>query len=221
MFELDDYLQHLQSPDPNVRRNAAWNLGRFRDLRIIDPLLACIDDLDNDVRLRVAESLGNLRDPKIVGPLLTRLQIEPEIDIRAQLIASLGRQGQTDAMPALFEVLTDLDPVIRAAAVEAIGEIGGDMTIIDPLISVLFHDPDENTRYLASKALARIGGTHTVDHLSAALGDPTIDAEARLKAIEILVQIGDRRARNAITPLKDSDDPLIAETAAWALKQLT
>lgn len=220
MFELDDYLQHLQSPDPNVRRNAAWNLGRFRDLRIIDPLLMCLDDPDNDVRLRVAESLGNLRDLEIVGPLLARLQIEPEEDIRAQLIASLGRQGQSEAIPSLLNHLGDVNLLLRAAAVEALGEIGGDSMILDPLISTLFDDPDENTRYLASKALARIGGISIVDRLCAALDNPAIAIESQLKAIEILVQIGDRRAKNAIFPLQNSPDPAIAETAVWALKQL-
>src|SRR3990172_4793354 len=60
---LEDFIERLRDPNPDVRLFAAWTLGRHRDPRMIEPLIEALADEDATVRVRVAESLGNMRDP--------------------------------------------------------------------------------------------------------------------------------------------------------------
>ena len=67
---LDDYIQQLlHDPKPSVRQNAAFILGRQRDMRVIASLLQAANDTDATVRMRVVESLGAWKS----NPEYTRL----------------------------------------------------------------------------------------------------------------------------------------------------
>lgn len=215
---LDDYILNLRSPDPDVRRNAAWMLGRSRDYRKIEPLVAALQDGDASVRLRVAEALGNQREGTIVEPLITALQTEFEAEVRARIALSLGLQGNIQASDALASALRDSSPVVRSAAAEALGMLT-DPRSVEPLVTALLHDEDEDTRYYARRALVQIRDETVTMALIAALQADT-SSERKVQIIEIL---GGIRAAGAVETLKAfSNDPdeTVAETAKWALRQL-
>lgn len=215
---LEDYILNLQSPNADVRRNAAWTLGRSRDFRIIEPLIAAINDPDDSVRVRVAEALGNLRYERTVAPLMDRLAAEQNDEIRAQIISSLGRQGDFTAFEAILAALKDTSPLIRGAAAEALSAFF-DQRAIDALVSALLHDSDENTRFLYAKSLRTLGSEMTTQALTAAL-TPDLDVERKLQLIELMGQIADKNAAEALCPLLNDEDEAVRETAKWALRQL-
>jgi HEAT repeat protein len=218
MIELTiyDYLNHLQSDNPDVRRNAAWNLGRFRDFTVIDPLIAALKDEDTSVRVRVVESLGNLRDERVVEPLIETLS-DTDADVRARAASALGNQRDLRAVDTLLTHITDPTDSVRMAVVEALGLLP-DVRSVVPLVNVMLNDFDENTRYSASRGLIQIGGAAVVDTLLESLTIAGVGG--KLYIAEILGQLYDRRAIEPLRELLTDEDQAVQETARWALKQL-
>jgi len=214
---IDDYIAWLGNPDPDVRRNAAWILGRHRDIRIIDPLIASLDDPELDVRIRVAEALGNVRDPQIVDALCDALANENEGRVRELMIVALGFQGDHAALPALVTALHDDEESVRIAAAQALGQIP-DASSIEALVNTLINDKGD-VPFHAAKSLANIGGKSTVDALLNVLaGQP--DTVTKIHAAEILGNLYDQRAVQPLKALAEDEDEDVNAAAKWALSRL-
>ena len=56
-----------QRKDPEVRKNAAEALGKIKDPRAVEPLIATLKDKDSEVRSNAAWSLGENPGPQISG----------------------------------------------------------------------------------------------------------------------------------------------------------
>ncbi|MBC8099669.1 MAG: HEAT repeat domain-containing protein [Armatimonadetes bacterium] len=215
---IDDYIANLRSAKPDVRRNAAWTLGRSRDIRILLPLITALNDPDADVRVRVAEALGNLRDARAVEPLLAALSHESDEEVQTQLLRSLGRQGDVRALDALLDALHAPSAMIRGAAAEALHDIP-DSRATPLLAHTLAHDIDESVRSAAYRALTRIGGTPATDTLVAMLMSD-LPADARNKIAELLGVLGERSTEPVLRMLLDDPDEGVRDKAAWALRQM-
>ncbi|MDX1992106.1 MAG: HEAT repeat domain-containing protein [bacterium] len=213
---LEDYLLFLKSPDADVRRNAAWWLGRQRDIRIVEALIPVLNDPDPTVRLRVAESLGNMKDDRAVMPLVTALS-DDDVQVRTAVINALGLQGDWRALDAIVMQLGAAEAQIRMAAADALAKLP-DARAVGALVGRLLEDEDPDVRYSASRALGEIGQP-AVDLLLLALhGEP--DVSAKLYMAEILAKAHDQRAVTPLKVLTEDDDEAVRETAKWALKQL-
>lgn len=216
-FTLQDYLERLADPNPDVRVYTAWALGRMRDPRIIAPLITLLADSESAVRVRAAESLGNLRDETAIPPLMDALR-DAEPKVRAQAAASLGRQHAPHA-DALVACLRDTDTDVRVAATEALGSLL-DMAAVPPLIERLFADENENVRYYAKKSLQALGGEATVTGLIAHLDDGAHAPATKRDSAEIFAALRDPRAVAPLQRMADDPDEQVRETANWALEQL-
>jgi HEAT repeat protein len=215
---IDDYIQWLNDPNPDIRRNAAWVLGRQRDVSIVEPLIAVIHDPDPTVRLRVVEALGNLKDERIVEPLIAALTREPAGDVRAAVASALGRSVDLRAVEPLIAALKDPLAPVRAAAAEGLGALH-DPQGAASLVATLLDDDDADVGYYAAKSLIQIGGASIVDLLLPELSRDH-PPEIVVQIIEILGQLYDRRAVEPLKLLVDHADEGIRETAKWALRTL-
>jgi len=63
-----------QRKDPEVRKNAAKALGKIKDPRAVEPLIATLKDKDSDVRWHAARALEKIQDPRAVEPLIATLK---------------------------------------------------------------------------------------------------------------------------------------------------
>jgi HEAT repeat protein len=79
-----------------------------------------------------------------------------EWTMREVSIDSLGRIGAA-AVPALVEVLTDPNPVLRQRAAQALARIGPDARDAVPDLIVALQDRDEEVRKSVARALGQIG----------------------------------------------------------------
>ncbi len=219
MTEIAAFIANLQSPDPDERRNAAWNLGRFRDITLVDPLLRVIADPDEAVRLRVVDALGNLRDPRVIEPLLARLTQDESVDVRARAASALGNQGSSEAADALLDALNDGAPEVRGAVAEALGLLL-DARAAPQLITLMLNDPDDTTRYYAARSLVRLGSEEVVDALLQALTHAA-NADQRIRIIEVLGQLHDPRPAETLRALLDDTDEGVRVTVQWALQNLS
>lgn len=155
--------QRLDDKDPRVRANAVTALERLctpEDLaERIEPHL---QDHNHRVKANVAMALWRLGRPRVLQ-LLRQMLFDPEEDVRAGAIHSigeigrlprrqtaldaLGRSGDPDELPRLvrnlsatvdhlIEALDDECPRVRQQAVIALGKLG-DRKAVDPLLDSL------------------------------------------------------------------------------------
>jgi HEAT repeat protein len=174
----------------DVRYDAAEALGLIGDRRAIEPLLAVLWDQNLNVRRIAAEALGRFREERTVDPLIDLLKAhlpyddEPYVRVCQEAIRSLGRLGDWRAVEPLLNVFGSANEDLRREAADALDKIGW--------------RPDTGqagASYWAARhdwlKCIDIGGPAVVP-LCALL--TTADATTRLRAVETLGEIGDRRA---------------------------
>jgi AAA family ATP:ADP antiporter len=95
--------------------------------------------LENDaasVRLLAVEVAAELKEPEVAGLLVDRFRAEPDAEVRARMLAALGKmlRGRSDGREA--ETIADVDPRVRASGMESLAQSGifqpGDLTADDP-----------------------------------------------------------------------------------------
>ena len=76
----------------NASHRAATVLGKLKDARALEPLVAALQHSDPRVRSESCAALGELRDPAAAEPLLAAIQ-DPEYEVRARAGEALDRLG--------------------------------------------------------------------------------------------------------------------------------
>ncbi len=134
----------LHDKDHEVRRSAAWALGRIKDRRaaqkliraanwtfyaVHDPgpgtrseLLHALMVGSRATRTAAAVALGRLGDPYVVPELVEALNQDHTL-VRLAVVWALGQIGDQQAIPYLSDALYDSDPAVRVIAAEAIEAI--------------------------------------------------------------------------------------------------
>jgi HEAT repeat protein len=215
---LEDYLAQLRThPAADVRRNAAWVLGRQRDPRILPALLAAVKDTDEAVRLRVAEALGAWRDDSVVPALQTLIQ-DSDADVRTMAAQSIGQGAHLSGLDALLTAANDPESDVRVAALEALGKLA-DPQAADVLSAALV-DEDSLIRFQAQQSFLAIPAEAAQSALLSLL--PTLDADSPQLAslIETLGRIGDFSALPVLTQFATHQYDDIQDAAAWAIDQI-
>jgi hypothetical protein len=149
---LQEYVKQLRSADNKLQRRAALALS------VLEPVIAL-------KMLRKALQSENGSYPKgasqaawAIGHIGTEQAIQALIDlglhdnhwrVRTSAIRELGRRRINKALPALTNLLSDKNPIIRITALRSLGEIGDKISI--PEVELRFNDPDENVRATAKK----------------------------------------------------------------------
>ena len=228
----DAMLEELKHPSYVVRKRAANSLGGFKERRLVEPLIAVLENTDEMKSIRAAAivSLGALKDERAAVPLLTALSDE-NAEIRLQAAAALGTLKDAKAVAKLSEIVENpLEPDdVRAAAVAALGNIG-DKTAEDVLIRAL----DIRVGNIPNNAMIALGKLESetaLPRLIAILEDKRIplnagtavlaNASARTKAARALGNIGGARAAEAIgRRLIDNTEYIVALEDAGNRKTL-
>ena len=155
----------LQDKDekPSVRTQAANALGRLKDARAVESLIAVLND--KDVRKNSVWALGEIGYKKAVGPLIGVLTDR----------SSLGREEAAEALDKLgWKPTEDKEKAYYLAAkrnwtgCEELGNLA-----IEPLVFVMIDGPDN----------ARIGAIETLDRMGWKPGE---DNEEVYNAAKIL-----------------------------------
>lgn len=177
----------LSDPQLEVQEAASSILASIADDRVLAPLIASLGNRDWIVRMHAAKALGRIGDSGSVGPLIPLLQdkVKAVREEAAKTLAAIG----TAAIPALLEALSHAEWLVRLHAVEALGKMRRPEAV-EPLLSVLFNDPDTAIREDTVRALGSIGDPRALEFLQVAMKQPGL----RPLAVEALGQIGDRRA---------------------------
>ncbi len=219
----------LTYADADVRRMAAIRLGSTRDEKLIDALIAALQDDHSGVREAAAKALVEIGTPSVaraVTPYLespitafrnlvakvltglgghavstvTELLQHTDKDVRKFSADILGEIHNTGSCPHLINLLHDADPNVVVAATEALGSIGCSAAV-GPLCNVFVQHPFAKISVV--DALRRIGDARASDFLlkefTEKIGTSKSDPLLVLSIIEALAQVGDLRAMGVLT----------------------
>ncbi len=173
-----DLIQALRDKRPAVRYYAAIALGQFGpDAKAaVDALaiLMCAEVQMPAIQAAAASALGKLGEA--AGPTLLEATKDKNATVRALGAAALGkvRPSSKANVAGLGRGLTDAEPLVRAAAATALGEIGALASEAVPSLSAALRKKDQPQVVLKEVvgALDKIGGPGA-NALVAATKEPT------------------------------------------------
>jgi HEAT repeat protein len=193
-------INQLHDKSPDVRRNAAAALGRFRQpaAAAAPQLVRLLRDPDNDVRTAAAEALRRIGPAaKAVIPDLVGLLRDPDEDVRRTAAWALNdlSPAAEAVIPDLVKLLRDPNTGVRGAAAGALGGFGAPAAAVAiPDLVGLLHDPDASVREAAARALGGFGpaAAAVTPDLVGLLRDP--DGDVRRTAADVLATVAEKIA---------------------------
>ncbi|MEO0073175.1 MAG: HEAT repeat domain-containing protein [candidate division WOR-3 bacterium] len=242
----------LADPDATVRQKAADALVRLGSAAV-GPVVRYLTNWNGPIGTTIPKLLGELRIISALDLLLAHVA-DRDSATRAAIATALGQIGSAtairdesrlnrDIVPALLDLLRDLNSDVKVAAACSLGLLALPETV-DALLDEL---PDDNpaVRIAAADALGRIGDRRAVDSLSRLAGEdvnlavrrtaeaalrrisrhavgPLVRAlagdslEERLQAVSALLEQG-KAAVIPLTSLLTHSDPAVRASAADVL----
>ena len=197
--------RHIIAIKPSPAREYLANaLNVSRPVTAVTLLTRHFADNSPDlVRQRTIEVLGMLRSRESVEALVWALNNEKNPELRWRAAFGLGLSGGKSKMAheALTTALADKSPLVRRAAVAAIGRSGGKAGV--PLIAPSIRDADPTIRAAAAEALGRARDPSAVKHLIVAAADK--DVVVRATAIAALGSVPSRESLTVIVKAAQDD----------------
>lgn len=137
-----------------------------------------------------APRAGNVTDAPSVRDAVEDMTVlknmainDKNVDRRLEAVTLLGATEEPDVVPVLGQALSDEDPEVRLAAIQALADFTGDGAF-DYLVKAVTDDPEADNRYEALEALSDLEEDRATIYAKQALEDP--DEEVRDLAESIL-----------------------------------
>lgn len=190
----------INDPDRDVRRMAAFSLGKQKDRRAVPFLIQALKDPEPNVRVDAVSSLRRLKAREAVDPLLEFLNKDDK-RMKKHVILVLGKIGGEKAVPAIEKALTDEDDGVREAANLALGDLTSRSSIdkIKPLLT----DENVRVRLAAAQTLARMQDTSGLSVCLEAFDSK--DNAIINRALRLLGLVGNRSHISVINTYRDDD----------------
>ncbi|MEE8328708.1 MAG: HEAT repeat domain-containing protein [Thermodesulfovibrionia bacterium] len=211
---------------------------------VISVLIKGLGDKEWRIRKTAVEMLIDIRGKKVIKELINTLYLEDDAnarnsaiealialgseateplinafkgsndDVKKFIIDILGTSENLKVLPLLMKALEYKDENIRTAAVEHLGNIRGNVAVINALTGVL-RDESVWVAYSAAVALGRIGDAKAVSALVSVLPQKTL----REPVIRALGQIADAGSLSSIVPFLQDKSKTIREETLSAIEQ--
>ncbi|TDD67062.1 fumarate reductase/succinate dehydrogenase flavoprotein subunit [Actinomadura rubrisoli] len=200
----------LDSQDAQVR---AVVLDVLRALRLGGPAVFgdALRDADHRVRLQAVRGLVAHDAADEVG----RAADDPSREVRVAVAHGLGTIGAPASPAVLGRLLEDRDPLVRAAALEALAGVGCPPPL-DTAAADALHDPAWQVRTGAAKGLAAADPDIAAGPLIKALDDPHLDVR-KAAVISLAPHAPRPDVQDALTSATNDPD---ADVRAYARRAL-
>lgn len=208
----------LRDPVPAVRLAAARGLGRSKDPRAVDPLLASLATPAGISRPQIAAilvDLGASAHPRLRALLRKPPQTRTEARLYATILEVLALSGDTRSAPYIQYALTDQDHEIRIAAFRAAGILR--LTLAPDDIIMGLEDDRWEVRAQAARTAGRVGLKEMVSHLATRLSDTSW--WVRLNAASALRDLGNSGLAELARLANESNDPFARDMAQRLLTE--
>jgi len=166
-------VERLGDPSWRVRKAAVERLIAQDDAGpAVSALVAALGDGENPGRRNAAlEALTRFGSAAV--PVLVEASHDADVDVRKQVVDTLGAIGDSAAADRMIQLLGDPDPNVRAAAAEALGGLGA--RGVEPLLLACVKNGGEPLVQLSAlRSLARLRASVPVARLAPALADPLL-----------------------------------------------
>ncbi len=180
----------------------------------VEPLIEALKT-DDPYTLRLGIRILGLIGDKRALPSLLEFSSYPDWRVRSVVAFALGRIGAREATPWLISALGDSVDLVRKSAAVSLGELN-DPRATTPLLKGL-SDPFYAVRYSSARALSKLGEA-VIDSLLAILEEPL--GRRGYYAIEVLGELGDKRALNPLISLLQNEDWAIRGFVAQAIGEI-
>jgi HEAT repeat protein len=231
-----DWLKELSDPKSEVRRGAAFALGKCGAAGAVPQLLRALDDADAQVREAAAYSIGEIaaerKDPTLwrtAGSRLRKLLAE-EKEAKAQRSAAcaIGQFGPdaADARAELEQALNHKDAAVRQNAAWALGRLKEKATASGVgRLSAALSDDDAAVRRDAAAALGDIGRPTARPALRSLIKCLIQEKEEGVRSVAVgslvsLVGPEDKEVAGDLRELLEAKDREVKRGAALALANL-
>ncbi|HYM10762.1 MAG TPA: HEAT repeat domain-containing protein, partial [Bryobacterales bacterium] len=134
MGAFDSLLHAAQRGAPAVRATALYHLGLMKNPAALDALVAAAKDADPLVGAGGIHALLQFDDPRVLPTLLDIASRQGVSSLAA--VNSLAGFHDPSVLPVLYTLLGARDPLLRVAAIGALGEVGdaASVTKLQPLL---------------------------------------------------------------------------------------
>lgn len=142
-----------------------------------------------------ADSQSPAEQTQSAKSLVTRIQAEEDKVLRLEIIRALGKHRTPVAIEGLRIAVADSRDAVRAAACDALGEIGSPAAL-QLLADVLGSDPNLDVRVAATKAIARFDGPQAISALQPAINDA--DPALQYTAVQAMKKLHSEDLGNSV-----------------------
>ncbi|MGB8331427.1 MAG: HEAT repeat domain-containing protein, partial [Polyangiales bacterium] len=180
----------LQSRDPRTRRAVVQALAIANATDVAQLIGYAVADEDIDVQIAAVRTLGQMSNREADAPLSTALD-SPAAPVRAEAALALGRRAASDAVPRIRALLEDHEPVVIAAALDALAWLR-DPEVAASVEMALSHHDDE-----VFQAGLRAAFTLPASDAELLIGRGLRHAawNVRMQAIKLLLELDTERSR--------------------------
>ncbi|MBZ0297951.1 MAG: HEAT repeat domain-containing protein [Anaerolineae bacterium] len=159
----------LNDKNWNVRCSAIEALAWFRSLDALPGLIAHVKDTNESVRVAALQAIAEIGDIAAASQIEDAL-FDERFRVRETAAYVIGHLRAKSSIPALTEVATkDSDEMVRLAALEALGNVGG--RTINPTLLHALDDKDVHVRFTAARLLSESADEELVSEMIIHLAD--------------------------------------------------
>jgi len=210
-------LDRCHDEDERVRRAAIEHLPFLHHERVVDTLVHSLQHETPRVRASAASAMAHLESPQ-VQPLLISVLNDEDPWVRYFAARALGTRKFAESVDMLEQVVqTDTSTHVRIAALEALGQIGGERAA--SIAAIFVESDDSDLANAALGALGNIAHPAATQPLVKSLRSPHVDRRRQAAAA-----LGQQRNPDVLEHLERSaagdDQPAVFEAAMVALSKL-
>jgi cyclophilin family peptidyl-prolyl cis-trans isomerase/HEAT repeat protein len=217
---LQALLAFAKDSNAYARAFAVKGLGTLKDKSALPVLMPLLSSGDRSVLIETIRALGRIGDPSAAAPLLkfvTAADTDPHVRVEAiGALAGVHAADNGAVNDALLDLLSDSNPVVRAAALRSTAAIDPENFVT--ILSGLDPDPHWSVRAALASTLGALPAEIGLPRLHQMLNDT--DQRVIPSVFEALVKHkAPDAAAIALERLK-ADDPVVRAGAATAIGEL-
>lgn len=209
---IELFVKSLNDPSPEVRAQSAQALGRVRDNRAVEPLLAVLNDKDERVREKAILALGNFSDERILDALINFILKDSNANLRNQAekaFKSVAEKTCKERM--LVRRKQEAGQVIKSGTTVHVGrQLMIHPVVVNRLIGIYSSDP--GVQVILLNMIGLFWDNRIEGYLMKCLENPS--PQVRQKALTLLDSYGsDKAVPKLIEALRDKDRGVRAHAA--------
>jgi len=214
---LPAILDAAQSGSPQVQASAIDSLRRVGDESCLEILLAAATGGDSELQQIAKATLAELPGEGVNAKIVTMLAASKGKEYPVLLL--LVAQRRVDAVPQVVQALSHQDPMIRQAALKALGQTVS-LDRLSLLIDAVVQSQKAEDAEVASQAL-RAASIRMPDREACALqlsnAIPVAAADTKTTLLEILAEMGGENALAQVSAAAMSRDPQLQDDGSRLL----